>query len=262
MKIKSTNWIYIAAITPLLVVDFALGMWLARNKMWLVILLAVFCVAAVAWVFRKFRMMPKSMDTYGNYYKADLELPVDANVELYWAEGMGQFEFLHRIVEVTTPLLPKKGEPFKLMMNPKMLEYYGETFMKVAATRELESLRTYTALKSMLGLVLPFEALAAGLLLVANFHIQLEAILGGFWVNMVGPFLVVALFGLCLFFWNKRISKDDIRLDCYLLAHFSKEEIEEYICITEKMMEGGAKGKEFSEHYKNDRLIALKYHKK
>lgn len=262
MKIKSANWIYIATIIPLLMVDFALSMWLARNKMWLVILLAVLCVAAVAWVFRKFRMMPKSMDTYGKYYKVDLELPLDANVELYWAEGMAQFEFLHRIVEIATPLFPKKGEPFKLMMNPKMRDDYGETFMKVAATRELESLRTNTALKSMLGLVLPFEALVAGLLLVANFHVQLEAILGGFWVNIVGPFIGVALFGLCLFFWNKRISKDDIRLDCYLLAYFSKEEIEEYICITEKMLEGDAKRTEFSEHYKNDRLIALKYHKK
>ena len=262
MKIKSANWMYIVAILPLLVVDFCLGMWLARNKLWLVMLLGVFCLATVAWVFRKFREMPKSMDTYGEYRKADLELPVEANVELYWAEGMAQFEFLSRIVELATPLFPKKDEPFKLMMNPKMREKYGDTFMKVAATRELESMRTYTSFKSMIGLVLPFEILATGLLLVANFHLQLETVLGGFWVNMVGPFLVVAFFGLCLFFWNKRISKDDIRLDCYLLAHFSKEEIEEYICITEKMMEGGAKGKEFSEHYKNDRLIALKYHKK
>ena len=259
MKIKSANWIYIAAITPLLVVDFALGMWLARNKMWLVILLAVFCVAAVAWVFRKFQMMPKSMDTYGEYYKADLELPVDANVELYWAEGMGQFEFLHRVVEIVTPLLPKKGEPFMLMMNPKMMEYHGEKFMKIAVTRELKSVRTYTSMRSMLGLVLPFEALAAGLLLVANFHLQLEQVIGGFWINMVGPFVVVALFGLCLFFWNKRISKDDCRLDRYLLAHFSKEEVEEYICISEKMLEGGKKEKEFSEHYKNDRINALRY---
>jgi hypothetical protein len=76
---------------------------------------------------------------------------------------------------------------------------------------------------------------------------------------MVGPFVVVALFGLCLFFWNKRISKDDYRLDRYLLAHFSKEEVEEYICISEKMLEGGKKEKEFSEHYKNDRINALRY---
>lgn len=262
MKIKSANWIYIAAIVPLLVADFGLGMWLAGGKLWLVLLLAFFCVAIVAWVFRKFWMMPKSMDTYGKYYKADLELPVEANVEIYWAEGMGQFEFLHRIVEVVTPLFPRKGEPFKLMMNPKMRSYHGETFMKVAATRELESLRTYTSLKSTLGLVLPFEFLAAGLMVVANFHLQLETVLGGFWVNMVGPFVFVALFGLSLFLWNKWLTKNDIRLDLYLLAHFSKEEIEEYICITEKMMEGGAKGKEFSERYKTDRLIALKYHKK
>ena len=86
--------------------------------------------------------------------------------------------------------------------------------------------------------------------------------MGGFLVNMVAPAVAVVLFGGALVLWNKNISKQDIRLDCYLLAHFSKEEIEEYICITEKMLEGGNKGKEFSEHYKNDRLIALKYHKK
>lgn len=261
MKIKSTNWMYIAALLPLLVVDIGLGIWLARNKLWLVILLAVLGVAMVNAVFRKFKEMPKPMDTYGEYRKADLTLPVEANVELYWAEGMGKYEFLHRIVEVATPLFPKKGEPFKLMMNPKMLEYHGETFMKVAATRELESLRTYTSFKAMVGLVLPFEVLICCLLLVANFHLQLEVILGGFLINMVAPGVAVAVFGLALVLWNKSISKSDIRLDCYLLAHFSKEEIKEYICITEKMLEGG-KGKEFSEHYKNDRLIALQYYKK
>ena len=259
MKIKSANWMYIAAILPLLVVDFCLGIWMARNKLWLVVLLGVAMVAAV---FRKFKEMPKPMASYGQLRKAELELPVQANVELYWSDEMAKFEFLHRIVEVATPLIPKKDQSFKVMMNPAMLEAHGETFMKVAVTRELESLRTYTSFKSMIGLVVPFEFLACCLLCVANFHLQLEVQLGGFLVNMVAPAVAVVLFGLALYLWNKNISTQDIRLDCYLLAHFSKEEIEEYICITEKMLEGGNKGKEFSEHYKNDRLIALKYHKK
>ncbi len=261
MKIKNPNWLYILALEPLLIADFCLGIWLVQDKLWAVMLLAVFGLATVSAVFRKFREIPKPMDSYKKCRRAFLELPVQANVELFWCDSMADFEFLHRIVEVAMPLFPK-GKPFRVMMNPKMLEAHGETFMKVAVTRELESLRTYTSLKSTLGLVLPFEALAFVLLLVARFHAALEASIGGFWVNMAGPALAVAFFGLSLYLWNRQISKDDIRLDCYLLAHFSKEEIKEYICITEKMLGGGEKRKEFSEHYMNDRLFALQYYKK
>lgn len=260
MKIKSANWIYILAIVPLLIVDLGLGIWLARNKLWLVVLLAVLGVAMVVAVFRKFLVMPKPMENYGAYREAELELPVEANVKLYWSDEMAKFEFLHRIVEVVTTLIPDKG-PIKVMMNPAMEEAYGENFMRMAVTRELESLRTRTNLKSMIGLVLPIEVLAGCLMGVACVHLQLEEMLGGFAVNMVGPFLALALFGVSLFFWNKNISKQDIRLDRYMLAHFSKEEVEEYICITEKMIEGGGREKEFSEHYKNDRLFALRNYK-
>ena len=261
MKIKSPNWIYILAIVPMLVVDFCLGIYLARNKLWLVILLAVLGIAMVVAIFRKFTVMPKPMENYGAYREAELELPVQANVQLYWSEEMARFDFLHRIAEVVTPLIPG-DQPFKVMMNPAMEKEYGETFMRVAVTRELESLRTRTSLKSMVGLVLPFEVLVACLLTVGNFHLQLEAQLGGFLVNMVAPAVAVVLFGGALVLWNKSISKQDIRLDRYLLAHFPKKEVEEYICITEKMLEGGEKGKEFSEHYKNDRLIALSNYEK
>lgn len=261
MKIKSPNWMYLVAILPLLVVDVCLGMYLARNRLWLVALLALLGVAVVVAVVRKFVIMPKPMENYGKYRKADLELPLQANVQLYWSDEMARFDFLHRVAEVVTPLFPKE-ETFKVMMNPEMVKTHGETFMRIAVTRELEALKRRTSFSSMAGLVVPFEALACCLMLVASFHMELEKALGGFVVNMAGPTIAVALFGLSLYFWNKNISRQDIILDRTLLAHFSKEEIEEYICVMEKMLEGGGREKEFSEHYKNDRINALRCYKK
>lgn len=261
MKIKSPNWMYLAAILPLLIVDVCLGMYLARNRLWLVVLLGVLGVAMAAAVVRKFVIMPKPMENYGKYQQAELELPVQSNVELYWSDEMAKFDFLYRIVEVVTPLLPK-DKNFKVMMNPEMAKTHGETFMRIAVTRELEAIKRHTSFTAMAGLVVPIEALACCLMLAASFHLELEKALGGFVVNMAGPTVAVALFGLCLYFWNKNISRQDLILDRTLLAHFSKEEIEEYICITEKMLEGGGREKEFSEHYKNDRINALRYDNK
>ena len=73
------------------------------------------------------------------------------------------------------------------------------------------------------------------------------------------PFAAVAAFGGCLYLWNRTISIQDKQLDAFLLGYFSKEQVKQYIQVTEKMnAEGGSeKSRVFTEHYRDDRLKAL-----
>ena len=83
--------------------------------------------------------------------------------------------------------------------------------------------------------------------------------LGSFVLYFAAPFAAVAAFGGCLYLWNRTISIQDKQLDAFLLGYFSKEQVKQYIQVTEKMnAEGGSeKSRVFTEHYRDDRLKAL-----
>ena len=103
------------------------------------------------------------------------------------------------------------------------------------------------------------SALAAAVLAAVAFGPQLEAVLGSFVLYFAAPFAAVAAFGGCLYLWNRAISNQDKQLDAFLLGYFSKEQVKQYIQVTEKMhAEGGSeKSRVFTEHYRDDRLKAL-----
>ena len=129
----------------------------------------------------------------------------------------------------------------------------------MAVVRELENFRRKNSLKSLVGLLLPVEVLAAAVLAAVAFGPQLEAVLGSFVLYFAAPFAAVAAFGGCLYLWNRTISNQDKQLDAFLLGYFSKEQVKQYIQVTEKMhAEGGSeKSRVFTEHYRDDRLKAL-----
>ena len=65
--------------------------------------------------------------------------------------------------------------------------------------------------------------------------------LGCFVLYFAAPFAAVAAFGGCLYLWNRTISNQDKQLDAFLLGYFSKEQVKQYIQVTEKMhAEGGS----------------------
>ena len=258
MKLKSPNVWFIFGTVPVLVLDFVLGAWFARGMVWLsVVLLLLGLLAAVALV-RKFIVMPKPRNRYGTPEPFALELPINCNAEFYHCPEMAKYEFLLRTVEVVSPLWNGK-KPFQVMINPTLAEKYGQDFEKVAVVRELENFRRKNSLKSLVGLLLPVEVLAAAVPAAVAFGPQLEAVLGSFVLYFAAPFAAVAAFGGCLYLWNRTISIQDKQLDAFLLGYFSKEQVKQYIQVTEKMnAEGGSeKSRVFTEHYRDDRLKAL-----
>ena len=231
----------------MLVLDFVLGAWFARGMVWLsVVLLLLGLLAAVALV-RKFIVMPKPRNRYGTPEPFALELPINCNAEFYHCPEMAKYEFLHRTVEVVSPLWNGK-KPFQVMINPTLAEKYGQDFEKVAVVRELENFRRKNSLKSLVGLLLPVEVLAAAVPAAVAFGPQLEAVLGSFVLYFAAPFAAVAAFGGCLYLWNRTISIQDKQLDAFLLGYFSKEQVKQYIQVTEKMNAEGGSEKESCIH--------------
>ena len=79
-------------------------------------------------------------------------------------------------------------KPFQVMINPTLAEKYGQDFEKVAVVRELENFRRKNSLKSLVGLLLPVEVLAAAVPAAVAFGPQLEAVLGSFVLYFAAPF--------------------------------------------------------------------------
>ncbi len=258
MKLKSPNVWFILGTVPVLLLDFALGAWLARGMVWLSVLLLLLGAALAVMMVRKYLVLPKPVKNYGDPEPANLEVPVACNAEFYHCPAMAKYEFLHRTVEVVSPLWNGK-KPFRVMINPVLAQRHGEEFEKVAVVRELENFRRKNSLKSLVGLVLPVEVLAAAVLAAVAFGTQLQALVGSFVLYFAAPFAAVAAFGGCLYLWNRTISSQDKKLDAFLLDYFSKEQVKQYIQITEKMHEegGNEKSRVFTEHYRDDRLKAL-----
>lgn len=258
MKLKAPNLWYILGTVPVLMLDFILGARLARGMVWLSVLLLLLGLLASAALVRKFIVLPKPRKHYGTPEPADLDLPITCNAVFYRCPEMAKYEFLHRSVEIVSPI-GNGNKPFSVMINPTLKKKYGPDHEKVAVMRELENFRCKNSLKSLIGLLLPAELLVAAVLAAVAFGPQLEAAVGSFMLYFAAPFAAVAAFGGCLYLWNRTITRQDKELDAFLLNYFSKEQVEKYIRITEKAQaEGGnEKARVFNEHYRDDRLKAL-----
>ena len=100
MKLKSPNVWFILGTVPVLLLDFALGAWLARGMVWLSVLLLLLGAALAVMMVRKYLVLPKPVKNYGDPEPANLEVPVACNAEFYHCPAMAKYEFLHRTVEV------------------------------------------------------------------------------------------------------------------------------------------------------------------
>ncbi|MEG2843281.1 MAG: hypothetical protein RR900_07325, partial [Ruthenibacterium sp.] len=172
MKLKSTNIYYLLGLIPLTVLDFTLGMVLAKSHLWLVIALGALCVLSVYAIIKKFIWVPHSEKSYGNLKSVEFSLPVDYEVDLYESEKMACYDFLVRVAELISPL-SFHGERPKLVINPNLRAQYGDAFMQIAAVRELRRYEKKGALRTLLRLVMPVELLLALVLSVFAFQVDL-----------------------------------------------------------------------------------------
>ena len=188
MKFKSTNIYYMLGLIPLTVLDFALGMWLARAHLWLVIVLGGICALLVHSIIKKFRCVPHTEKSYGTLKPSSLTLPGNYDVAVYESEEMGKYDFMVRTAELISPMRFKGQKP-KLIINPKMRREYGDTFVQIAAVRELRRYETNGALRLLLRLVMSVEAMAAVALSVFAFQVDLSLYFSNFFLNINFIFL-------------------------------------------------------------------------
>ena len=66
MKLKSPNVWFILGTVPVLLLDFALGAWLARGMVWLSVLLLLLGAALAVMMVRKYLVLPKPVKNYGD----------------------------------------------------------------------------------------------------------------------------------------------------------------------------------------------------
>lgn len=258
MKLKRTNWYYMAGLLPGTMFNICLGMYLVQNILWLKTVILLSGAVVCAGIVKKFCAVPHSEKSYGQMKPFGMELPVSYEVDLYLCEEMSRYEFLNRMVEVISPVRMKKQRT-KIAVNPAILEKYGEGFMKIAVLREIRRFEMGIAWKSLLFLAVPLELFLAAVLAIFAFQTEIAAYMGYFAVNVTLPFGMVVFLAVVLFCWNRYISQSDIALDRYLLKYFSVKEVEAYIQKVEEMeqKQETENSRKFSQHYAQERIEKL-----
>lgn len=256
MKLKSLNIFYIIGIIPITAINFLLGMKLASNKIWLTSIIGIIGIAVISGLIKKFMVMPYSLTSYGTLDPLVLDLPIDcsSNTLLFTSDIMDKYAFLSRTVEIISPL--RKTGKFIVVVNPKLLREYGKEFTKCAIVRELKKNSTASGLKVILRLVLPIEILLSLILSVFAFRINLSTYFSGFYINFILPVIAVALFGFVLYTWNRYVSKQDMKLDRYLLEYFSSNDVAHYVEVMNELqsVDESEKSRKFNQHYAEERL--------
>ena len=258
MKLKRTNWYYMAGLLPGTMLNICLGMYLARNILWLKTVILLSGAVVCAGIVKKFCAVPHSEKSYGQMKPFGMKLPVSYEVDLYLCEEMSRYEFLNRMVEVISPVRMKEQRT-KIAVNPVILEKYGEGFMRIAVLREIRRFEMGTAWKTLVFLAAPLELFLAAVLAIFAFQTEIAAYMGYFAVNVALPFGMVVFLAVVLFCWNRYISKSDIALDSYLLKYFSVKEVEAYIQKVEEMeqKQETENSRKFSQHYAQERIEKL-----
>ena len=186
MKLKRTNWYYMAGLLPGTMLNICLGMYLARNILWLKTVILLSGAVVCAGIVKKFCAVPHSEKSYGQMKPFGMKLPVSYEVDLYLCEEMSRYEFLNRMVEVISPVRMKEQRT-KIAVNPVILEKYGEGFMRIAVLREIRRFEMGTAWKTLVFLAAPLELFLAAVLAIFAFQTEIAAYMGYFAVNVALP---------------------------------------------------------------------------
>lgn len=260
MKVKSINKYYLIGIIPLLLLNMVLGLILTYETKWIFYSILAISLAIIYKIFMKFSCLPKRATEYKDFRPLDLKIPIPYDVELYISSDLDKYDFLNRVVEIISPLHQQKGEKLRVVISEKFLKTYRKRFMEIAVCREIEKFRTKSTLKIVLALIIPILTVTAivmyGCIIEINILKHFSLFVGYFLL----PFFTVVLILTYLWFWNKYMSREEMRLDRFLMSHFKTSDIEEYIITMEKI-EGGEeapKNKEFNEFYAKKRLEKLK----
>jgi hypothetical protein len=254
MKLKSLNVYYIIGIVPLTIINFILGLKLSSYKIWLSVIIGIIGIAVISGFIKKFMVMPYPVKSYGKLKPLSLDLPVESNTLLYTSDIMDKHAFLSRTVEIISPIRQK--DKFIVVVNPKLLREYGIEFTKCAIVRELKKYSSKSGLKVILLLIIPMEILASLILSVFAFHLDLSTYVSGFFINFILPFIAVILFSFTLYSWNHFVSKQDLKLDRYLLECFSSNDVVHYVEVMNELqsVNENENSKKFNQHYSKERI--------
>lgn len=255
MKLKSLNIYYIIGVIPITALNFILGVKLASNKIWLACIIGIIGIAVISGLIKKFMVMPYSLISYGKLTPLSLNLPIDnSNTLLFTSDIMEKHDFLSRSVEIISPI--RQTGKFIVVVNPKLLREYGNEFAKCAIVRELKKFSTASGLKVILRLIIPIEILISLILSVFAFRINLSTYFNDFYINFVLPIIAVVVFGLTLYTWNRYVSRQDMKLDRYLLKYFSSTDVVHYVEIMNELqsVDESENSKKFNQHYAEERL--------
>jgi uncharacterized integral membrane protein len=254
MKIKSLNVYYIIGIVPITMINFILGLKLSSNKIWLSSMIGIIGIAVIIGIIKKFTVMPYPVASYGKLNPLSLELPVECNALLYTSDIMDKHAFLNRTVEIISSI--RQTDTFIVVVNPKLPKEYGEEFTKCAIVRELKKYSSKSVLKDVLLLVIPMEVLLSLILCVFTFQINLSTYFGGFFTNFVLPLMAVIIFAFTLYMWNRFVSKQDIKLDRYLLKYFSSKDVVHFVEVMNELQSANENenSKKFNQHYLKERI--------
>lgn len=254
MKLKSLNVYYMIGIIPLTVLNFILGLKLTSNKIWLSCIIGIIGIVVISFIFKKFLIMPYSVTSYGKLDPLFLDLPVECNILLYTSDTMEQHAFLGRTVEIISPL--RHTGDFIVVVNPKLLREYGKEFTKCAIVRELKKYSTASGLKVILRMVIPIEVIVSLIMSIFAFNLNLSTYFSSFFINFILPFITVLIFCFTLYSWNRFVSKQDIKLDRYLLDYFSSKDVVHYVEVMNELqsVDESENSRKFNQHYSKERL--------
>lgn len=254
MKLKSWNIYYIIGIVPITMINFILGIKLSSNKIWLSSIIGIIGIAVIIGIIKKFTVMPYPVASYGTLNPLSLNLPMECNALLYTSDIMDKHDFLNRTVEIISSI--RQTDTFIVVVNPKIPREYGEEFTKCAIVRELKKHSSKSVLKDILLLVIPIEVLVSLILSVFAFQIDLSTYFGGFFTNFVLPLIAVIIFAFTLYLWNRSVSKQDIKLDRFLLKYFSSKDVVHFIEVMNELqsMNENENSRKFIQHYSKERI--------
>mgnify|MGYP006912197581 FL=1 len=237
MNWKSSNVYYLAGIGIPLASAALLGAKIAVPRPWLAAVILAGGICLLRMLTLKTLALPRPLHEYGALTPLDLELPRDYGVELCTSPELGRYDFALRVAELISPMRFRGSRP-KVAVNPVLLEKYGKQFMRIAIVREIERYRRKCQPAVILQLVLPPLVLLNAILCVFAFRIPVEQRLGPFLFQVVLPFALTLCFLGHLLLWNKRISRQDFRLDSFLTTVFPMEDVKNYIALVEEMERG------------------------
>lgn len=259
MKWKSTNIFYFIGVGLPLIVAAALSIRLAYpGKIWVIVLVAVVAALILKTVIKKTLWVPNSIDSYGEITLLELELPKEYGVDVYTSETMCKYDFIFRLAELVSPLAFRGNRP-KIMVNPKMLKEEGEDFIKIAVTEQIERYRSKYQLFTTLRLVCPILLIVIAGLSIFVLNINLSVYIPGFLLSYLAPAILLGIFMLHLFLWNRSLSKKDQKIDTILATLFPMEDVKSYIKTVDRLERKGEKDNkaQVSQHYLEQRLKHL-----